>query len=64
MMQEFRCTVHNIKFAAEPIPNRVIGCPYCQQERMSIMRDKLDEATCHRDALLRAIEIKQTVEAL
>jgi hypothetical protein len=61
-MTEFRCTIHNVKFAAESMPDRAAGCPYCQQDKMAKLREELSEAKNQRNALLRAIDIKQLHE--
>lgn len=63
-MHTMRCTVHGVHFASEqyqksPMPP---ACCYCLEEKLARARTDLAAATQHRDALLRAIEIKQLFE--
>lgn len=61
-MNEWICQIHHTKFAAQDLKGRIVECPYCLRDQMNVLRDKLNTVEGHRDALLRAIEIKQTVE--
>lgn len=60
-MTLFHCSIHNITFGAEPMELHLVECPMCAFIKIKQLETELKEALSHRDALLRAIEIKQTV---
>lgn len=66
-MHQFRCTVHNIHFAAEPIDDPkgmyTARCPYCSTDEMIRLREARDELKAQRDRLLAAIDVAKLVEA-
>ena len=65
-MNQFRCTIHNIKHTAEDLTvahkddRGYIMCPYCAILELEQTREKLKIAERHRAVLLEAIEIKHT----
>jgi hypothetical protein len=60
-MTLLKCTIHNLTFGAEEMPTHEIACPKCSHIERTKLRAQVRELTEHRDALLRAFEIKQTV---
>jgi hypothetical protein len=58
-----RCTLHNINFSAETIvgDSYKVRCPLCHFDEVGKLCRQLDEVRGHRDMLIRAIEIKQTI---
>jgi hypothetical protein len=66
-----RCTVHNIEFAADPLPKEFKDrndkdnqqlldgheCPYCLKQKIIDMY----EVRHQRDLLLKVIDLKQTL---
>lgn len=61
--QSCRCVLHNIEFSATVVAGdgyKVI-CPLCHFDEVGKLHRQLDEVRGHRDILLRAIEVKQTV---
>lgn len=66
-MQAWRCIAHNAAFEVQELRNehgerRLVRCPYCMAEEIDKLRDRLDEAEGHRNALLTAIDIKRLLE--
>lgn len=61
-MTLLRCTIHNVTFGAEPMELHLIECPACMRQKIQQLSERVTTISSHRDALLRAIEIKQTVE--
>lgn len=60
---EFTCTIHNIEVkVGKHKAHEIASCPYCLKEKLLRTVSQAHEAAEHRDALLRAFEIKQTVE--
>lgn len=57
---EIRCTIHNVHFMSETPEgsNMVPTCSFCQQEKINRLREELELANDHKEALLRAINIK------
>jgi biotin synthase-like enzyme len=63
--QKWRCNIHNVEFELELLPKdhedyQIPGaCPYCLQKENSKLKDEIKEVKRQRDALLKAIQIKQ-----
>lgn len=59
------CSVHDIDFARNKSEHAdepgVVECPVCIQVERNLFRNQLNKVRDQRDALLRAIEIKNTV---
>lgn len=67
-MNRYRCTIHNVTFDLKAEPDssdalkmefQLCECPICKREESQKLRDKYDRIEMQRDALLKAIEIKQ-----
>lgn len=69
-MQQVLCTVHNLEFAFDSDRVRALGkepavigrCPMCSHEDFQSMAGKLEEVREHRRVLLKAIDLKRTLE--
>ncbi len=61
-MSIWKCTLHNVEFGSDTKDAFMDKCPVCHRQEMEKLRAEVLKLTDHRDALLRAIEIKQTVE--
>ena len=60
-MTLLKCTLHQVTFGAEGVETHLIPCPKCWDIERRELWAKVRVLTEHRDALLKAIEIKQTV---
>lgn len=68
-MSLWKCTVHNVEYAEPVLPKdatpefkkfcKGVACPICLREERDKLALALGHAIQHRDALLKAIEIKQ-----
>ena len=65
-MARFRCTIHNIDFEYPEVTKDqyYCECPWCLQDELKKAKVELKASQEHRAALLRAIEIKRTIEPL
>jgi len=63
-MQYLRCTIHNIDFSHDHKDGYYTDCPLCLQDELQLLKTKLNEMTSQRDALLKAITIKKTIQTL
>lgn len=63
-MIEWRCTTHNIRFAAER-DDRLpfVKCPICKNEELAALALRLAAADEHVTLLLKAIDLKRTLIA-
>lgn len=62
-VQHLRCILHNIQFSMEvnDVNEHLNTCPLCRDAEFFSLRQELEKVKYHRDALLRAIEVKETV---
>ncbi len=59
----YKCTIHNIRYSHSD-DKAAYHCPRCAHEENVALRNENALLKEHRDALLRAIEIKKTVEVV
>ena len=67
MNHEFTCTIHNLAFGFDTLPEPykigfVPGCPCCAYDRIDQIRTKCEETMEHRDLLLKAINLAATLQ--
>jgi len=64
----FLCTLHQVEYGSEPQPEckeadlkfaKLPRCPVCVWNEFHQLRDELGRVAAQRDALVRAIELKQ-----
>lgn len=65
-MQHVLCTVHDFYFAFEDKPKvietRAVKCPVCSLDEIVKQRVRIIELQEHLDALLKVIDLKQTLQ--
>lgn len=64
-MITWRCTIHDMEFGHGAPPKdlqHLRNCPLCLDTELTTVRAERDEAIEQRDLLLRAIDLKKTIE--